>query len=120
MKSKTVQSEAPTAVAVQRMVRRLKRVSEEMRTLGETMDYYGGFGKMGERGREMIGAARLAKSWIKHMEKKPGHCPNCGNPYYRDKHNGDNKRAWCPVCKKQGCTGCVTMQENGTCCCANE
>ena len=52
------------------LVRRLKRVSKEMRTLGETMDYYGGFGKMGDRGREMIGAARLVKSWIKHIERR--------------------------------------------------
>jgi hypothetical protein len=91
-KSKANKRQRPTGVALRRLVRRLKRVSEMMRQVGADMDYYGGFGKMGDRGREMIGAARLAKSWIKHMEKTPGHCPNCGNPYYRDKHNGDNKR----------------------------
>ena len=51
------------------MVRRLARVSEDMRKLGADMDYYGGFGLLGDRGREMLGAARMANGWIKHLAK---------------------------------------------------
>ena len=51
------------------MVRRLDKVSDDMRNLGADMDYYGGWGLMGDRGREMLGAARLAKSWIPHLRK---------------------------------------------------
>lgn len=49
------------------MARRLKRVSELMRAIGADMDYYGGFGEMGEHGREMIGAAKIARGWADKM-----------------------------------------------------
>ena len=41
----------------------LLKLSREMRRIGVQMEYYGGFGKMGQRGRELIGAARMAKGW---------------------------------------------------------
>jgi len=62
----------PTAKTLRRIARRLKSVAEQMRQLGADMDYYGGFGKLGERGREMIGAARMAKGWCFHVEQIAG------------------------------------------------
>jgi hypothetical protein len=35
------------------------------------MDYYGGFGEIGERGREMLRAAACAKSWATALEQNP-------------------------------------------------
>lgn len=52
------------------MVRRIKRLAEEMRKVGADMDYYGGFGEIGKHGRELLGAAKVAKSWTKYMEVK--------------------------------------------------
>ena len=52
---------------VQRLVRRLKRVAELMRTIGADMDYYGGWGEMGDHGREMLGAAKIARDWADKM-----------------------------------------------------
>ena len=40
-----------------------------MRQVGASMDYYGGFGKLGDRGREMLGASAMAKGWTKYIEK---------------------------------------------------
>jgi hypothetical protein len=54
---------ASPAVALQRLVRRLRRVSEMMRQVGADMEYHGGFGEIGEHGRCMIGASQMAKSW---------------------------------------------------------
>lgn len=55
----------------QRLVRRIKRVANEMRQLGAHMDYYGGFGEIGEHGREMLRAAACAKSWATALEQNP-------------------------------------------------
>ena len=49
------------------MVRRLMRLSKTMLTIGEEMDYYGGFGEMGQHGREMISASQLALDWARNM-----------------------------------------------------
>ena len=38
-----------------------------MLTIGEEMDYYGGFGEMGQHGREMISASQLALDWARNM-----------------------------------------------------
>ena len=65
MKTRKTQSRR----SLQRLVRRLAKVSDDMRNIGAEMDYYGGWGLMGDRGREMLGAARLAKSWIPHLRK---------------------------------------------------
>ena len=45
-------------------------VADAMQQTGERMDYIGGFGEIGERGREMIGAANLARDWAKCMREK--------------------------------------------------
>lgn len=68
MKTHTCNHDA-TRRCLQRMVRRLARVAEDMRKLGADMDYYGGFGLMGDRGREMLGAAKMAKGWTIHIAK---------------------------------------------------
>lgn len=51
------------------MVRRLKRISNEMLQIGEDMDYYGGFGEIGQHGREMISASQLALDWARGIER---------------------------------------------------
>jgi hypothetical protein len=53
----------------QRMVRRLMRLSQTMLTIGEEMDYYGGFGEIGQHGREMITASQLALDWARGMKR---------------------------------------------------
>ena len=58
-----IKKKASPAVALQRLVRRLRRVSEMMRQVGADMEYHGGFGEIGEHGRCMIGASQMAKSW---------------------------------------------------------
>jgi len=80
---------APTGVALRRLVRRLKRVSEIMRQVGGDMEYHGGFGTMGDRGREMLGAARLAKGWTKHISKMADELDNKGK---RVDKNVDNHK----------------------------
>jgi hypothetical protein len=59
----------PTRRWHQRIVRRLKRLSNEMLQVGEDMDYYGGFGEIGQHGREMISASQLALDWARNIEK---------------------------------------------------
>jgi precorrin-6B methylase 1 len=51
-----------------------------MRKLGADMDYYGGFGLMGDRGREMLGAAKLAKGWTSHIAKMAETIDGKANP----------------------------------------
>jgi hypothetical protein len=80
---------SPTGVALRRLVRRLKRVSEIMRQVGADLEYYGGFGPMGDRGREMLGAARMAKGWTKHIEKMADALDNKGK---RVDKNADNHK----------------------------
>jgi hypothetical protein len=43
-------------------------VSEIMRQVGADMDYYGGFGEIGNHGRMMVGASKMAKSWADGIE----------------------------------------------------
>ena len=54
---------------LQRMAKRLAVVSDELLKLGADMEYYGGFGLMGDRGRELIGAGRMARYWTSHLTK---------------------------------------------------
>ena len=68
-KTLPIKQNAPTAVALQRLVRRLARISNDMRMLGCDMEYYGGFSNMGERGRQMQGAAHIAKGWTKYLRR---------------------------------------------------
>jgi len=59
----------PTRRWDQRMVRRLKRISNEMLQIGEDMDCYGGLGEIGVHGREMISASQLALDWARGIER---------------------------------------------------
>jgi len=58
-----IEKKAPTAVALRRLVRRLRRVSEIMRQVGADMEYHGGCGEIGEHGRCMVGASQMTKLW---------------------------------------------------------
>jgi hypothetical protein len=40
-----------------------------MLQIGEDMDYYGGFGEIGQHGREMISASQLALDWARGIER---------------------------------------------------
>ena len=51
------------------IARRLREVAAEMEQLGAAMDYYGGFnGRMACHGREMVGAAGIARDWAEEIE----------------------------------------------------
>jgi hypothetical protein len=56
----------PTTPAA--IVKRLRKLAKEMLDLGVDMDYYGGITEIGKKGREMVGAAKIAESWIKGIE----------------------------------------------------
>lgn len=53
-----------------RLVRRIRKVAEEMRQLGNHMDYHGGTGELGDHGREMRRAAGTALGWAKGIESE--------------------------------------------------
>ncbi len=53
-----------------RLVRRIRKVADEMRQLGNHMDYHGGTGELGEHGREMLRAAGTALGWAKGIESE--------------------------------------------------
>lgn len=51
------------------IITRLRAVAAEMASLGVAMDYYGGFnGLMAQHGREMVGAAGIAREWADEIE----------------------------------------------------
>lgn len=51
------------------IVARLRAVAVEMESLGAAMDYFGGFGgRMAQHGREMVGAAEIAREWADEIE----------------------------------------------------
>jgi hypothetical protein len=39
-----------------------------MQSVGAEMEYYGGFGEIGDHGRELQGAAGIALGWAKGIE----------------------------------------------------
>ena len=47
----------------------LRLISERMKSVGLFMEFYGGFGEIGEHGREMIGASKIAAGWADGIEK---------------------------------------------------
>jgi len=69
-KRKTEKKAAPQPSWKLRMVRRIRKVAEQMRQLGNHMDYYGGFGELGEHGREMQRAAGTALGWAAGLESE--------------------------------------------------
>lgn len=49
----------------------IRKVAEHMETVGAAMDYYGGFdAEVAAHGREMIGAAQIARTWADGMEEE--------------------------------------------------
>lgn len=53
------------------LIAEIRRVASEMETLGAAMDYYGGFNStISEHGKEMIGAAQIARSWATGIEEQ--------------------------------------------------
>ena len=49
---------------------RLRLAASYLRECGVLMDYIGGFGQWGDKGREAIGAAEIAKQWADEMEAR--------------------------------------------------
>lgn len=47
---------------------RLRLLADEMEVLGADLDYYGGFAECASHGREMVGAAEIAREWAKKIE----------------------------------------------------
>ena len=50
--------------------RRLRSLSAQMQDTGAFLDFYGGFGEIGEHGREMIAASKIAAGWAYGIEKE--------------------------------------------------
>lgn len=47
---------------------RLRLLADEMETLGADLDYYGGLAEWAKHGREMVGAAEIARVWAEQIE----------------------------------------------------
>ncbi len=47
---------------------RLRLLADEMEVLGADLDYYGGLAEWAVHGREMVGAAEIAREWAKNIE----------------------------------------------------
>ena len=56
------------SVTTANIAKRLRWLSHRMQSVGAEMEYYGGFGEIGEHGREMQGAASIALGWAKGIE----------------------------------------------------
>jgi cysteine synthase len=78
MKTQEQQKEAEPALGVvagsaargtpASIAKRLRWLSHRMQSVGAEMEYYGGFGEIGDHGREMQGAASIAFCWAKGIE----------------------------------------------------
>ena len=51
-------------------VRRLRNLSAQMQDTGAFLDFYGGFGEIGEHGRELTGASKIAAGWADGLESE--------------------------------------------------
>lgn len=51
------------------LVARLRWLAGHMSCIGADMQYYGGFGPLAEHGGQLLGAAKIAASWAKELEK---------------------------------------------------
>jgi hypothetical protein len=47
---------------------RLEELADDMTEIASLMDYYGGFSEMGRHGRELAGAAMIARQWAGEIE----------------------------------------------------
>lgn len=52
------------------LAKRILRVANAMHKLGCEMEHLGGFGEAGDHGREMIGAAVIARGWALVLSSK--------------------------------------------------
>jgi hypothetical protein len=50
---------------------RLRLLADEMERLGTDIDYYGGLAEWSQHGREMVGAAKIARQWAEAIEANP-------------------------------------------------
>lgn len=66
---KTLPDPRPTHAEI---AERLRALVHEMRDIGMTMDYVGGFGPTGTRGRELIWAAQIVGDWAQEIEGAQG------------------------------------------------
>lgn len=71
MKNEELRSRVDAKVRRKRkaLAKRIRDVAERMWRLGNHMSYYGGFGEIGQHGREMAGAANIARGWAMEIEK---------------------------------------------------
>ena len=53
----------------EKLAEKLEKLAKKMMDVGAEMEYYGGFGEMAIHGRELIGAGRIARSWVKEINK---------------------------------------------------
>lgn len=59
----------PAAPTRAELAEELRIVAGIMHRTGTRLAYYGGFGEMGGHGREMVGAAKIAKSWVREIRR---------------------------------------------------
>lgn len=67
----------PVRLSNAQLAARIFRVAKSMKRLGCEMEYFGGFGEIGDHGREMIGAAVIARGWALALSAKNSHLPCC-------------------------------------------
>jgi hypothetical protein len=60
----------PAAPTRAELAEELRIVAGIMHRTGTRLAYYGGFGEIGAHGREMIGAAKIAKSWVREIRRR--------------------------------------------------
>lgn len=60
----------PPALSQKQIALRLRQLANRMQRLGVQMDYFGGFSETGKHGREMMGAAIIARQWAAQIEKQ--------------------------------------------------
>ena len=56
--------ETPTRAEI---AEEIEIIAAQMRNCGHRMAYVGGFGELGDHGREMIEAANTAQGWVDHL-----------------------------------------------------
>lgn len=61
-----------------KIARRLRWLAAHMADTGADMDYFGGFAEWAQHGKELLGAARIARQWADEIEaeaKEEGKAP---------------------------------------------
>lgn len=52
---------------LEKLAAEMTDVATEMTEVATLMDYFGGFSEIAEHGRELAGAAIIARNWAKHI-----------------------------------------------------